>query len=170
MLTDVHAHICDPVFDNDRADVLKRAREAGVSSVIAVGETLADAHKNLALSDIHPEILPAAGLYPTVLDLDEASAVELFIRENRQRLIAIGEVGLDYWKVQNETDREIQREIFKRFIELRFFFLDHSGFSQHPAMGDTPFNIPSVKTPIRFNGRREHFHALIGLFAKTAFP
>ncbi len=53
---------------------------------------------------------------------------------------------------------------------LRFFFLDHSGFSQHPAMGDTPFNIPSVKTPIRFNGRREHFHALIGLFAKTAFP
>jgi TatD DNase family protein len=118
MLTDVHAHICDAVFDDDRADVLKRACDAGISSVIAVGETLADARKNLALSAIHQEILPAAGLYPTILDMDEASAVELFIRENHQRLVAIGEIGLDYWKVQDEADREIQREIFKRFIKL----------------------------------------------------
>jgi len=118
MLTDVHAHICDPVFDDDRADVLKRACDAGISSVIAVGETLADARKNLVLSDIHPEILPAAGLYPTVLDMDEALEVELFIRDNRQRLIAIGEIGLDYWKVQDDDDRELQREIFSRFIRL----------------------------------------------------
>jgi len=118
MLTDVHTHICDPVFDNDRTDVLKRACDAGISSVIAVGECLADARKNLALADIHPEILPAAGLYPTILNMDEASAVELFIRENRQRLIAIGEIGLDYWKVKDEADREVQAEIFRRFIRL----------------------------------------------------
>ncbi len=40
------------------------------------------------------------------------------IRDNQKRLIAIGEIGLDYWKVQDEDDRATQREIFNRFIEL----------------------------------------------------
>lgn len=118
MLTDTHAHLCDPVFDDDRSEVLRRAYSAGISSVISVSETLDDARKNISLADNHPEVLPAAGLYPTVLDLDQAVMVETFIRENRSRLSAIGEVGLDYWKVQDEPGRELQREIFSRFIAL----------------------------------------------------
>ncbi len=118
MLTDTHAHLCDPVFDDDRSEVLRRAYGAGISSVISVSETLDDARKNISLADNHPEILPAAGLYPTILDLDQAVRMEMFIRENRSRLSAIGEVGLDYWKVQDEAGRELQREIFSRFITL----------------------------------------------------
>jgi len=41
-----------------------------------------------------------------------------FIRSHRDKLVAIGEVGLDYWMVKEESDREIQREIFRSFIEL----------------------------------------------------
>lgn len=118
LLTDVHAHLCDPVFDPDRAEVLKRAVNTGVSSVVTVSETLGDARKNLELADNHPEILPAAGLYPTILDLEETSTMETFIRENRTRLAAIGEIGLDYWKVKDSAERELQREIFRRFIAL----------------------------------------------------
>ncbi|MDP8240423.1 MAG: TatD family hydrolase [Candidatus Hatepunaea meridiana] len=118
MLTDAHAHINDPVFDDDRSEVLKRAYDAGITSIIAVSETLADCHKNLELSNIHPEICPAAGLYPTILDLEQAEAIEEFIRLNCQKLIAIGEVGLDFWKIQDEAERELQREIFHRFITL----------------------------------------------------
>ncbi len=118
MLTDVHAHICDPVFDDDRIEVLKRARDAGISSIIAVAETLDDALTNLKLAEKHLEILPAAGLYPTILDIDQASSIENLIRDNQRRFVAIGEVGLDYWKVQDEDDRATQREIFNRFIEL----------------------------------------------------
>jgi len=44
-LVDVHAHICDPAFDKDRAEVLERARKAGVDTIIAVGENLSDARK-----------------------------------------------------------------------------------------------------------------------------
>ncbi len=118
MLTDVHAHICDPIFDPDRAEVLQRASDVGVTSVIAVSETLEDAQKNLKLAVTHPRIKPAAGLYPTILDIDQAASMEEFIRENRQCLTAIGEVGLDFWKVQDESGRQLQREIFHRFIEL----------------------------------------------------
>jgi TatD DNase family protein len=117
-LVDTHTHLCDPIFDPDRGEVLRRARSAGVEAVIAVGETLADARRNLALAAEHPELRPAAGLYPTHLERAEADALEALIREHRDRLVAIGEIGLDHWKVKDETDRETQRAIFVRFVDL----------------------------------------------------
>ena len=117
-LTDCHAHLADPVFDADRGEVLARARAAGVEAVVTVGETLGDAKRILELARAHAEILPAAGLYPTRLDLAQAEAMEAWIRENRDGLVAIGEVGLDFWKVKEPQDREVQREIFSRFVRL----------------------------------------------------
>jgi TatD DNase family protein len=61
---------------------------------------------------------PAAGLYPTHLNLIQAVEMVDFIRRERSRLAAIGEVGLDYWVVKEEPDKELQREILKLFIEL----------------------------------------------------
>jgi TatD DNase family protein len=117
-LVDTHAHLGDPTFDGDRGEVLRRARDAGVTAVIAVGETLTDARRNLALAAEHPEMRPAAGLYPTHLDEAKADALEALIREHRDRLVAIGEVGLDHWKVKEDADRATQRRIFGRFIDL----------------------------------------------------
>jgi len=117
-VVDTHAHICDPVFDQDRAEVLRRARNAGVAAVIAVGESMSDAVRNLELTTRHPEIRPAAGLYPTRLDIAEAEKIISLVREERDLLVAIGEVGLDYWVVKEEAERELQREIFARFIQL----------------------------------------------------
>jgi TatD DNase family protein len=117
-LIDTHAHLCDPVFDMDREVVLERALKAGISVVIAVGEDLADAEKNLLLASKHPMIRPAAGLYPTHLDPDLAEKMRAFIRSHKERLAAIGEVGLDYWIVKEESERETQREIFRGFIKL----------------------------------------------------
>jgi TatD DNase family protein len=117
-LVDVHAHICDPVFDADRDDVLARARKAGVASIVAVGENLADARRNLELARIHPMIQPAAGLYPTHLSMDRAVEMAAFIRRHRSRLVAIGEVGLDFWIVKEDSQKTLQRDIFKLFIVL----------------------------------------------------
>ena len=50
MLTDTHAHLCDPVFDPDRDEVLKRATAAGIGAVSLVGEDLKDARRNLELA------------------------------------------------------------------------------------------------------------------------
>lgn len=118
-MIDTHTHLCDASFDVDRAEVLERARQAGLAAVVSVSEGLADAEKNLQLADEHPSLLrPAVGLFPTRLDLGECERVIDFARATRARWFAIGEVGLDYWKVQDERDRELQREIFCRFIEL----------------------------------------------------
>ncbi len=49
-IVDAHAHMCDPVFDTDRADVIRRARAAGVVAIIAVSENLSDAKRNIELA------------------------------------------------------------------------------------------------------------------------
>ncbi len=117
-IIDTHTHICDPVFDLDRGEVLKKAAATGVAAVIALGENIADARRNMELADRHPMIRPGAGLYPTILDLNQAKEMQAFIRQERSRLVAIGEVGLDYWIVQEEADKALQHEIFKSFIKL----------------------------------------------------
>jgi TatD DNase family protein len=118
MLTDTHAHLSDESFDADREEVLERAREAGVGAVIAVGENLDDARKNIELAARHAMVRPAAGLYPTVLDVEEEERMHEFIRRHRSELVAIGEVGLDYWVVKEEEERELQRRILAGFARL----------------------------------------------------
>lgn len=117
-LVDTHTHLCDRVFRDDLVQVLASARNAGIYRVIAVSETLKDARRNLKLAEEYPEILPAAGLYPTHLDLDQADLMMQLIRDNAGKLVAIGEVGLDHWKVQDVDLRTLQQMIFERFIEL----------------------------------------------------
>ena len=97
---------------------LKRAARSGVAAIIALGENLADARRNIELADEHPMIRPAAGLYPTILDLDQAEQMHSFIRSERSKLVAIGEVGLDFWIVKEEPRKELQKEILKGFINL----------------------------------------------------
>jgi TatD DNase family protein len=163
MIIDLHAHLCDPAFDADLDAVLSRAREAGVAAVVAVGESLTDAQKNLALAEQHPMIRPAAGLYPTHLDLTEADAMIRFIRENRDRLVAIGEVGLDHWMVQEEEQWEVQGEIFRQFIRLSLEL-------------DLPLNVHSrsagrhaIAALLEHGARRVHLHAFDGK-ASSALP
>ncbi|MDH3227493.1 MAG: TatD family hydrolase [Thermoleophilia bacterium] len=162
-LIDCHAHLADPVFDADRDEVLARARDAGVTRVITVGETLQDAHRILELAPQHPEMLPAAGLYPTFLDLAQAERMEALVRENRDRLVAIGEVGLDHWKVKEPGQRELQREIFSRFVRLSLEL-------------DLPLNIHSrsagrhvIALLLELGARRVQLHAFDGK-PSTALP
>ena len=161
-LFDTHAHLCDPAFDGDRSEVLERARNAGVEAIIAVGETLQDARSNLALARDYPWIVrPAAGLFPTILDLEQAESLAQWIRRHAEDLIAIGEVGLDHWKVEEPEDREIQRQILERFAELAMDL-------------DLPLNVHSrsagaatIELLLRCGVERVQLHAFDGRAAKA---
>jgi TatD DNase family protein len=163
-LIDAHAHLVAAEFDADRDAVLERARDAGVAAVIAVGETLAEAEKNLLLAAGDPAMIrPAAGLYPTILDRDQAASLEALIRRERTRLVAIGEVGLDHWKVQDPAEREVQREIFLGFIHLS-------------AETGLPLNVhsrsagkPTIELLLESGAARVLLHAFDGR-AATALP
>jgi TatD DNase family protein len=162
-LIDTHAHICDPVFDENRPAVMENARKAGVCCIIGVAETLADSEKNLSLAARYPMLLPGAGLFPTILDLEQAAQVRDYIRNHAGRIAVIGEVGLDYWKVQDEPAREVQREIFREFIRLSLAL-------------DLPLNVHSrsagrhaIEFLIKHSARRVQLHAFDGK-ASSALP
>lgn len=118
MIIDTHAHLCDPIFTKDFEEVMHRAEKIGIERIIAVGENLADAQMNILLASRYRIVSAAAGLFPTYLDMERAEEIISFIRKHRAELAAIGEVGLDYWKVKSDKEREIQRTIFANFIDL----------------------------------------------------
>ena len=118
MLTDTHVHLCAPDFKEDIQDVLARARRSGVGAMIAVAETMEEAVRNMELARQYPGVLPAAGLYPEYADLALAQEMQEFVRRQSGNLWAIGEVGLDFRLAQTEEDKELQREVFSRFIHL----------------------------------------------------
>lgn len=117
-IVDTHAHLCDESFDVDREAVIKRAQEAGVHSIVVVGENEEDAQRNIALAQQYPCLKPAAGIYPQYADILAADAMISRIQQHQQQLFAIGEVGLDFWIAKEEPDRELQREVFQKFILL----------------------------------------------------
>lgn len=162
-ITDTHAHLCDPVFDPDRTEVLKRAASAGIKTIICVSEDMNDAKRNISLASDHPGLRPAAGLYPTHSDREKAEEMLVFIRENREKLFAIGEVGLDYWVVKERPQRALQEEIFRRFIDLSLEV-------------DLPLNVHSrsagrtvIDLLIKHGARRVQLHAFDGK-ASAALP
>jgi TatD DNase family protein len=118
MIVDTHTHLCDPVYEADLEAVLVRARRAGITAIIGVGETLADAEKNLGLSGRFPLLRPAAGLYPAFLDIGQAQNMLTWIRSHRDRLVAVGEVGLDHWIAKKDAEKALQVQIFQSFIRL----------------------------------------------------
>ena len=77
LVVDTHAHICDSAFDADRSEVLQKAKEIGVGAIIAVGEDLSDAQRNIQLAETYAILRPAAGLYPTILDPEKAKGIHL---------------------------------------------------------------------------------------------
>jgi TatD DNase family protein len=101
-------------------------------------------------------ILPAAGLYPSVLNYSVADEMLSLIRRERERLWAIGEVGLDYWIVKEEEKRGVQREILQRFIDLSLEL-------------DLPLNLHSrsagrhvIDLLLQCNARKVQLHAFDG--------
>jgi TatD DNase family protein len=117
-LFDAHAHMYAAAFAHDLEEVLQRAAARGVQAILTVSETLAEARQILLLAERYPLLKPCAGLYPTILDRDAAGDMLAFIRQHQDQLVAIGEVGLDYWKIQDTAEREVQRDILAQHIAL----------------------------------------------------
>ncbi len=118
-ITDTHCHLLSsPLYEN-LDNIIERAKSRGIDKFVVVTENFEESIKALELSERYKGVIfAAAGLFPTNLDLLEALKIADFIKKNRKKIVAIGEVGLDHWKIKDEKERKLQREIFEIFVEL----------------------------------------------------
>jgi len=119
-LVDSHAHL-DEIEDIERA--ILDAKQVGVVALIAVGQDYESNLKVLEFSEKYESfVYPALGLHPWSLGNMDAAQIALNLRlveDNIERVVAIGEVGLDYHKrVRAVADKERQREAFKAMLDL----------------------------------------------------
>jgi TatD DNase family protein len=120
VFVDSHAHIDGPEYDTDREEVIQRARDAGVRAILTVGT--GDPHSGaleraVELAEKHSDIYAAVGTHPHDARLFDDRAEER-IKEltKRSRVIAWGEIGLDYH--YDNSPRDVQRSVFRRQLSL----------------------------------------------------
>lgn len=118
-LIDSHAHLDGPAYDEDRAEVLARAREAGVEEIIIIGAAgdMATARRAVALAESEAKLFATVGVHPhDAATMTDDWWPELEQLARRPIVVGIGETGLDYF--YDHSPRQIQRLRFVEFIEL----------------------------------------------------
>ncbi|MBI2143843.1 TatD family hydrolase [Candidatus Woesearchaeota archaeon] len=121
LLVDVHAHLDIFGGEEEVAAAVERAAATGVKAIVTAGVDAASNRKALEMRQRFPIVKAALGLYPAeAAKLAEAEINgELdFIRSNRNKIAAIGEIGLDYMEAKDETDKEKQQKLFETQLGL----------------------------------------------------
>lgn len=117
MIIDTHAHYDDEQFDPDREELLEGMHAGGIGKIINAGSTVASWDKILELTEQYPFIYGALGVHPDEVGaLDEVQFERLKKLLDREKICAVGEIGLDYYW-DNES-HELQKKWFIRQLEL----------------------------------------------------
>lgn len=117
MIIDTHAHYDDEQFDADRDELLKKMQENGIGVIVNAGSTIESWDKIRRLTEEYPFVYGAVGVHPDETgSLDEAGMAEMERMLDLEKIVAVGEIGLDYYW-DNEA-HEVQKKWFIRQIEL----------------------------------------------------
>ena len=119
MLFDTHAHYDSRQFNEDRNELLSGLKDRGVSLVVNPGCDIPTSRTAVELAEKYPFIYAAVGFHPE--ELENASLSDLdTIRElaAHEKVVAIGEIGLDYYWVKDEEGRKKEQEFFRAQMTL----------------------------------------------------
>jgi TatD DNase family protein len=117
MLIDTHCHLDFPEYDQDRDEVLGRAKSQGIGYIVNIGSSVSGSQKSLELSKKYDFVYATVGLHPH--EADSFNQEQEFILKNlakNDKVVAIGEIGLDYYK--NYSRPENQRPLFLALLGL----------------------------------------------------
>ena len=117
MIFETHAHYDDEAFDEDREELLTSLREHGIDQVINIGASLESCRGTLELMEKYPFVYGAMGVHPSETgELNDENIAWLKEQCTVDKVVAVGEIGLDYhWK---EPEPDIQKKWFERQLEM----------------------------------------------------
>lgn len=117
MIFETHSHYEDKAFDEDREILMRQLIEAGIERVVDIGSSLDTCKRILNLINEYPFMYGAIGIHPSDTgNLTEADIDYLKIESANEKIVAIGEIGLDYY--WDEPERSIQKKWFERQLQL----------------------------------------------------
>jgi len=119
MFVDSHAHLDGKQFDSDREEVIARARDAGIQTVVAIGngDGPEQVDCGIRLAEKYDFIYATLGIHPHEARLANEAAYQNMERlAKHPKVIAWGEIGLDYY--YDHSPRDVQKEVFARQMEL----------------------------------------------------
>jgi len=125
LIFETHAHYDDEAFDTDREELLKNMQKAGIETIVNIGANIESCKATLALCEKYPFIYGALGVHPSdVKELNEETFAWLTQTAKQKsyklggKIIAIGEIGLDYYWDKEPEVQANQREWFERQANL----------------------------------------------------
>jgi TatD DNase family protein len=124
MLIDTHAHLDYTDFDEDRAQILSRAAERGVTEIISIGTRVDSSSRAVELAENFANVWATVGIHPNEADEAPGDTVErLRALASSSRVVALGEIGLDYHHLPEDTDamaknKARQAELFRAQLAL----------------------------------------------------
>jgi TatD DNase family protein len=118
LIFDSHAHYDDEAFDEDRDEVLRQVRESVVSHIIDAGSNIESSKKAIELAKKYDFLYAAVGVHPEDAGgFDENSISILEELAQNKKVVAIGEIGLDYY-YEDKAEDVLQKQVFEKQIEL----------------------------------------------------
>lgn len=116
-LIDTHAHLNDNRFAHDVSEVIDRARQAGVKAIINVGYDLVSSGEAVSMASTYDFLFAAVGIHPhEASQVNEEAYQELERLAAGKHVVAIGEIGLDYY--YNHSPHHVQQDVFRKQINL----------------------------------------------------
>lgn len=121
-LFDSHSHLNDEKFDEDREEQIKKICESGVSNFITAGYSVESSKKALEIAKKYDFIYTTAGVSPNDIPQTEEelwkqlAEIEKIVEKNKEKICAIGEIGLDYY--WNTDNKELQKKAFIEQIKI----------------------------------------------------
>ena len=143
MLIDTHAHLDYTDYDPDRAEVISRATDAGVTEIISIGTRIDSSTRAVELAENFPDIWATVGIHPCeAMEAPDDAVEPLRALAQSRRVVAIGEIGLDYHRLPEDAAKvdEIKRcqaAIFRAQLELAAALSLNAVIHQRDSWDDT---------------------------------
>lgn len=117
MVFETHAHYDDEAFDEDRNELIQSIQNAGIGCVVNIGASLESSRASLELAEKYPYFYAAVGVHPSeTMELTDENFNWLREACKNNKVVAVGEIGLDYY--WDTPERDIQKKWFVRQMEL----------------------------------------------------
>ncbi|MCR5491324.1 MAG: TatD family hydrolase, partial [Bacilli bacterium] len=135
---DSHCHLNDETLYIELGSVLARARETGVKNILVIGWDLESSKKAIEIAEANENVYAAVGFHPENLEnISEEAVLEIEKLAHHEKVMAIGEIGLDYHWFKEQADRDNQKKWFIRQIELANKLNLPCSIHARDASGDT---------------------------------